>query len=116
MDAATGDYRLAPGSPLIDAGDPATLAGLDFAGNPLIADGNGDGIARRDVGAYELAAASAGGAEPPTGEPASDTEAPSIGGFRATPSAFAVARRARPSRLALGVARGSATRSANPRA
>lgn len=92
VDAATGDYRLAPGSPLIDAGDPTTLAGLDFAGNPLIADGNGDGIARRDVGAYELAAASAGGAEPPTGEPASDTEAPSIGGFRATPSAFAVAR------------------------
>lgn len=92
VNAAAGDYRLAPGSPLIDAGDPGTLAGLDLAGNALIADGNGDGIARRDIGAYELAPAFTGGSEPAQGGPAADTQAPSIGGFRATPSAFAVAR------------------------
>ena len=92
VNAAAGDYRLAPGSPLIDAGDPGTLAGLDLAGNALIADGNGDGIERRDIGAYELAPAFTGGSEPPQSEPAADTQAPSIGGFRATPSAFAVAR------------------------
>src|SRR6476660_5866787 len=44
----------APGSPLIDAGDPAEAQGLDFAGNPLVTDGNLDGNARRDIGAFEF--------------------------------------------------------------
>jgi hypothetical protein len=48
----TGDYHLAPGSPLIDAGTPGETVGLgefatDIAGNPRIVDG------RRDVGPYE---------------------------------------------------------------
>jgi hypothetical protein len=48
----TGDYHLAPGSPLIDAGTPGATVGLgelstDIAGNPRIVDG------RRDVGPYE---------------------------------------------------------------
>ncbi len=69
VDAAAGDYRLLAGSPLIDTGDPVTQQGLDLDGNPLVADGNGDGIARRDMGAYELAAAP----PPATGEgPPSD--------------------------------------------
>jgi hypothetical protein len=37
----------------VDAGDPAAAAGLDFDGNPLLVDGNGDGTARRDIGAFE---------------------------------------------------------------
>jgi hypothetical protein len=57
---AAGDYRLQPGSPLTDAGraepldfdEPAT----DRAGAARIADGDGDGVARRDLGAYELPA------------------------------------------------------------
>jgi hypothetical protein len=48
----TGDYHLAPGSPLIDAGTPGTTLAVeefptDVAGNPRIAHG------RRDVGPYE---------------------------------------------------------------
>jgi len=64
VDAAGGNYHLLPGSPLIDTGDPATAQGLDLDGNPLVADGNADGSARRDLGAYELQPAAG---QPPTG-------------------------------------------------
>jgi hypothetical protein len=44
-----------PGSPLIDAGDPAADVGsFDLAGNPRVVYGNGDGTPRIDIGAYEL--------------------------------------------------------------
>jgi hypothetical protein len=48
------DNSLPPGSPSIDAGDPAA-AGLatDLIGAVRPTDGNGDGIARRDQGAFE---------------------------------------------------------------
>lgn len=49
------DYRLIQGSIGIDAGDP-TVAGLgtiDLEGQPRIQDGNGDGVARVNVGALE---------------------------------------------------------------
>jgi hypothetical protein len=86
-----GDYQLVPGSPLVDAGDPATAQGLDLDGNPLVADGNGDGIARRDMGASELQPAppvpaggdSAGADQPIGGTPPADTVAPLVSGFRA---------------------------------
>ena len=116
VDAAGGDYRLLPGSPLIDVGDPATAQGLDLDGNPLVADGNGDGDPRRDLGAFELPPAPSGG-QPPAAEgqqdggggqgqpPALDTQAPLIGGFRATPSLFAVARAGTP--LAARLPRGT---------
>ena len=55
--SGSGDFRLLPTSKLVDAGDPATAQGVDLAGNPLVADGNGDGIARRDLGAFEVQAA-----------------------------------------------------------
>jgi len=50
-----GDYHLQMGSPAIDAGDntAAQTAAADLDGNARIADGNGDGDARVDMGAYE---------------------------------------------------------------
>jgi len=65
VNAATGDVRLGNGSPCIDAGnsyvdfEPMTRGGftllpdLDPAGNPRVADGNGDGVAEVDMGVYE---------------------------------------------------------------
>ena len=59
----TGDYHLLPGSPCIDAGtndvdDPdtpevETLPATDFAGIRRVIDGNLDGTATVDMGAYE---------------------------------------------------------------
>ena len=56
------DLHLAPGSALIDAGDPATPekggfqeeSMLDFDGLSRRFDGNGDGVARSDIGAFEF--------------------------------------------------------------
>jgi hypothetical protein len=49
-----GDYRLAAGSPVIDRGAPGTgLPALDLARGARVLDGNGDGTAVRDMGAYE---------------------------------------------------------------
>jgi hypothetical protein len=95
--ATPGDYHLAAGSPLVDAGDPATAQGLDLGGSPLVADGNNDGTARRDIGAYEL------GGPPPGEQPqggtggdtqapdtqAPDTQAPVMSSFASTKKAFA---------------------------
>lgn len=56
-DAGAGDFRLAAGSPLIDAGDPAAAApagATDRDGAPRLDDGDGDCVARHDVGAYEF--------------------------------------------------------------
>jgi hypothetical protein len=101
------EHELLPSSPLIDAGDPASPQGQDADGNPRVADGNGDGIARRDLGAFELQPAMAGppSGGGPSGGPAADTVAPLISGFRSTRSVFAVARAATP--RAAGVARGT---------
>lgn len=53
------DLRLQPGSPLVDAtttvGGPLTEPNLgDLTGAPRAADGDGDGVAAADLGAYEL--------------------------------------------------------------
>jgi hypothetical protein len=52
---AGADLALQPGSPLVDAGDPAavTAGELDFAGAARVLDGNGDCSALPDIGAYE---------------------------------------------------------------
>jgi hypothetical protein len=112
-DAQLFDYHLLPSSPLIDAGDPDTPAGSDLDGKPLVVDGNGDGTARRDMGAFEYQTGLPGSGDPPPPPPAGapggaaplDTQAPLIGGFRATPSLFALARAATP--VSAGVARGT---------
>jgi len=72
VNAAGGDFALASSSPLIDAGDPAALGGdeptTDLAGNPRVVDGNGDGTARRDIGAFEYQPSAP--APPPGGDTA----------------------------------------------
>ena len=55
VDPAVDDYHLQPGSPCIDAGDNNApgLQGFDFDGKPRILDGDGDGTAVVDMGAFE---------------------------------------------------------------
>jgi parallel beta-helix repeat protein len=50
------DFHVQWGSPAVDAGNNSApnLTGTDFDGNPRVVDGNGDGIAVVDLGAYEL--------------------------------------------------------------
>ena len=69
-DPAAGDYRLTPGSPVVDKGDPeASGAILDLAGKSRVVDGDGNGTAVRDMGAYELPAPVATPAPSPTTPP-----------------------------------------------
>lgn len=53
--AGPGDFHLPPGSPAIDTGDPqvVSVTAQDFDGAFRPVDGDGDGAARRDMGAYE---------------------------------------------------------------
>ena len=48
------DFHLLPTSPAIDAGTNTDLASVDLDGVPRPTDGNGDGSAVIDIGAYEL--------------------------------------------------------------
>jgi hypothetical protein len=50
-----GDFRLKAGSPAIDAGTNSAplLPPKDFANQPRVIDGDGDGNAIVDMGAYE---------------------------------------------------------------
>ena len=92
--SAYGDYRLLPTSKLVDAGDPATAQGVDLDGNPLVADGNGDGVARRDMGAFEVQPPPPGTG--PGGTGTADTVAPVVRAFTATRTVFTVARASTP--------------------
>jgi len=56
VDPAAGDLRLAPGSPCIDTGDNGSVTTpYDLDDRPRIVDGNSDGTAVVDMGAYEFA-------------------------------------------------------------
>ncbi len=59
-DELLGDFSLKPGSPAIDSTYSPPLAAdessTDLNGNPRVVDGNGDGIAARDMGAFETPA------------------------------------------------------------
>ena len=83
VNPAGNDFRLAAGSPLIDAGNPAAPAAgdTDVAGNPRAIAITGC-PARRDIGAYEFATGSLSCAPPDT--TATDTTAPetSVSGKR----------------------------------
>jgi hypothetical protein len=96
-----------PTSPLVDSGDPGTPQGLDLGSKPLVTDGNGDGIARRDVGAIETPgvaqpasgqppapdAGSASGARGPgAGAATPDTQSPLVTGLSLSRRTFAVGR------------------------
>jgi hypothetical protein len=99
-----------PGSPLIDAGDPAEPQGLDYNGNPLVTDGDHDGTARRDIGAYELPGplpGDGGVPPPPADQPADQTppadqpvlppavpdkQAPLVSAFTTAHKSFAIGR------------------------
>ena len=53
-DSLGGDLELKEGSPAIDMGNNTANAALtDILGNPRITDGNGNGTATIDIGAYE---------------------------------------------------------------
>jgi len=62
VDPCNGDYRLLPDSPCIDAGtnDAAYLPDTDLAGRARIVDGDCDGVAIVDMGAYEFRPADVG--------------------------------------------------------
>lgn len=56
VDAAAGDYRLRAAAPVIDKGDPATATagrGSDLAGLARFVDGDANGSAVIDLGAFE---------------------------------------------------------------
>lgn len=78
--ASATDLRLLAGSPAIDAADPADTVATDLDGAARPVDGDGDGVARADLGAYERAAAappSDPGTSTPTPVPADPAPAPS---------------------------------------
>ncbi len=59
-----GDYSLAEGSPCIDAGMPdGDYPPTDILGNVRVWDGDGDGVATIDIGAFEYGAPFWGGIE-----------------------------------------------------
>jgi hypothetical protein len=96
-DPAAGDFSLLRDSPLIDRGSPAPLAAdeptTDLAGNPRVVDGNGDGLAISDIGAFEyvpprLPPPAGRSAPPPPPAPL----APELADLSLVPARFAVGR------------------------
>jgi uncharacterized repeat protein (TIGR01451 family) len=80
VDTASGDFHLRQGSPAIDAGTNTGAPTVDLDGNPRPLDGNGDGVATVDMGAFEFV--------PPSGADLAITKAgapnPVVSGNRLT--------------------------------
>jgi hypothetical protein len=87
--AGPGDYHLPVGSPAIDSGDPltVTLPIEDFDGAPRPVDGNADGTARRDMGAFErqppVPPVDPPPVDPPPDPGVADTQAPVVSQLKA---------------------------------
>ncbi|HXF06795.1 MAG TPA: right-handed parallel beta-helix repeat-containing protein [Blastocatellia bacterium] len=56
VNPSAGNFRLQSNSPAIDRGSNAAIVGVltDLVGTPRVVDGNGDGTATVDLGAYEF--------------------------------------------------------------
>lgn len=105
VDEGAGDLRLTAASPLVDAGTAGALgvgeSTTDRLGLPRLIDGNGDGVARRDIGAFEYQPPAAPDPPPspdPPGPPLPpappvNTAAPRISSLRISPSTFRAATR-----------------------
>ena len=98
VDEAGSDFHLSAGSPLVDAGTPGVLpeGTADRDGSPRPSDGNGDGTATSDVGAFELQ----GTGVSPVGIPATGETAPPIVPATATPVLSRL--KVSPTRIAIG--------------
>ena len=65
--SATGDdFHLQPSSPAIDAGESTGAPAVDIDGESRPVDGDGDGVARVDMGADEAGAVAPGDTTPPS--------------------------------------------------
>lgn len=73
VNPAGADFHLQASSPAIDRGSALNAPGDDYDGNPRPQDGNGNGSAEYDIGAYEVAAP----AGTPTPTPSSTFQVPS---------------------------------------
>ena len=75
-DPSHGDFSLRASSPLVDAGSADKFldldSPLDVTGAPRVTDGDGDGTARRDVGAFERPAPTPSTGDPKAGTPQGD--------------------------------------------
>jgi hypothetical protein len=92
--APGSDFSLVAGSPLVDRGDPALAAGesaTDAAGAPRIVDGNGDGTASSDIGAFEYQPPRPPGQGGGGGGGGNPADAPTLGGLKLSHTRFAVA-------------------------
>jgi hypothetical protein len=72
--ATPPNYRLLPGSPVIDVGDNSVAQSIDYDGSTRILDGNGDGIAVVDLGAFEVSPDTDGDGDPDGTDPDDDND------------------------------------------
>ncbi|HJQ98325.1 MAG TPA: thrombospondin type 3 repeat-containing protein, partial [Candidatus Polarisedimenticolaceae bacterium] len=72
--ATPPNYRLQTNSPVIDVGDNSVAQSIDWDGATRILDGNGDGLAVVDLGAFELSPDTDGDGDPDGTDPDDDND------------------------------------------